>query len=106
MEPRDAGSSAEPGEHLGLVQPAADGADDVVADRNPIREHDPQQGVAIDDEVSASRGPCLRADERTRATRACARLARAPTRPRLWRRARDPMRLPPMSSQCRGALEL
>src|SRR5919197_3946509 len=106
MEPSGASSSAKPGEHLRFVEPPAHGADDVVADRDPIGEDDPQQGVAVDDEVTRSRGAGLRSDGAARVARARRRLARAATRPRLWRRARNPMRLPPMSSQCRGALEL
>src|SRR5437588_610969 len=106
MEPTRASSSAKPGEHLGLVEPATDGPDDVVADRNPIREDDPQQSVAVDDEVPGGRRTDLGADGTARVASARRRLGRAATRSRLRRRARNPMRLPPVSSQCRGALEL
>src|SRR5918911_4686029 len=106
MEPSSAGSSAKPGEHLRLVEPPAHGPDDVVTDRNPIREDDPQQRVAVDDEVTRGRGASLDSDRAAGVARTRRRLARAATRPRLRRRARNPMRLPPMSSQCGGALEL
>src|ERR671931_410638 len=106
MEPSGASSSAKPGEHLRLVEPPAHGPEDVVADRDPIREDDPQQGVAVDDEVTRGHGASLGSDGTARGARARPRLARAATRPRLRRRARNPMRLPPMSSECGRALEL
>jgi len=71
MELSAAGSSAKPSEHLGLVEPAADGPDDVVADRDPIREDDPQQGITIDDEVARRRRASLGAEGRCGATSAC-----------------------------------
>src|SRR5919198_5804196 len=98
MEPSGAGSSAKAGEHLGFVEPAADGPDDVVADRDPIREDDPQQGVAVDDEVARRRRASLGAEGRGGATSA-RRLAGPAPRSRLRGRACNSMRLPPMSSQ-------
>src|SRR5919202_4373232 len=105
MERSASGSSAKLSEHLGLVQPAADGPDDVVAHRDPIREDDPQQRVTIDDEVPRRLRAGLGAERAGGDASARCRLRGAPTRSRLRRRARDSMRLPPMSSQCRVTLE-
>ena len=57
--------------------------DDIVADRNPIREDDPQESIAVDDEVPGSRGAALAAalaaDQAGRVTSAWYGLGRAAT---------------------------